>query len=130
MSINRSKQFFICAKVYDKRGMLLSVGWNSYSKTHPRQAHWAKVVNRPLAVYLHAESMAIFRLRPSQQKKAYRIEIARFAENGEPRIAKPCEICSKIIEAYGIQEVVYSTDEGFSPISYDEWNLLRVAVAN
>ena len=52
---------FIIAKCYDKRGQLLSVGVNSYTKTHPLQAYFAKKVGHSERQFLHAEIHAFYR---------------------------------------------------------------------
>ena len=48
----------VTATVYDKQGNVLSVGYNSYIKTHPLQAKLAYRCGQPEKVYLHAEIAA------------------------------------------------------------------------
>ena len=51
------------ATIYDKRGNILSIGYNSYTKSHPYQAKLAALVDEPYKIYLHAEIQAIVNLR-------------------------------------------------------------------
>lgn len=99
-----SKQKFdITAIIYDKRGRVLSIGKNSYIKTHPLQHMHACKVGLPHKQFLHAEVHAIARCR--QLDKAHSIMVMRFGKNGEPLNAKPCPVCASAIEAAGIEIV-------------------------
>jgi deoxycytidylate deaminase len=95
------------ATIYDKRGRVLSVGENSYRKTHPKQAELARAAGREEAIYLHAEIAAIIKLRDNQSK-AHRIYVERYGKNCEPLLAKPCEICQLAIDMAGIDIVEYT----------------------
>jgi len=99
------KRFFILAKCYNKRGHLLSVGFNSYAKSHPIQKHFADLVGMPEKEYLHAEIAAIIRAR---KKTIFRINIERYDSHGNPVSAAPCPICLKAIKAYGIQIIEHT----------------------
>jgi len=101
-----TKRFSITAVIYDKRGMVLSVGKNSYVKTHPMQADYARRAGEPEKVFLHAEIHAITRC--VNLDKAHRIVIFRFREDGSPAKAKPCKICQAAIHAAGIKEVEHT----------------------
>ena len=96
---------FILAKCYDKRGLLLSVGVNSYSKTHPLQKHFAEKVGHNEREFLHAEIQAILR---AKDKPIYRITIERYDRYGNPALAKPCPVCQEAIRAFGIQVVEFT----------------------
>lgn len=82
----------VIAKIYDKRGRLLSVGKNSYTKTHPLQAFHANRVGLNEQIYLHAEIAAIANCK--NISKAHKIVVERFSKKGEPLIACPCLICA------------------------------------
>lgn len=97
------KRFNITAIIYDKRGNLLSIGTNSYIKTHPLQAKYAKSVGEPEKIFLHAEIHAITRCQ--DLSKAHSILVTRFDETGKPVNAKPCKICARALKLAGIQEV-------------------------
>lgn len=100
------KKFDITAIIYDKRGRVLSIGKNSYVKTHPYQKEHACKVGLPHKEFLHAEIHAIVKCK--QIEKAHRISIMRFDPNGNPRIAKPCLVCQSAIEAAGIKIVEHT----------------------
>ena len=99
----------LTAVIYDKKGRVLSVGRNSYTKTHTIQAMYAKSNGNPEAVFLHAEIDAIVRCR--DLSRAHKIFVARYERNGSPRIAKPCPICQSAIEAAGIKIVEWTVDD-------------------
>lgn len=96
----------LTAIIYDRKGRVLSVGQNSYVKTHPYQAELARRVGEHNKIYLHAEVHAITRCR--DLKRAYKIGIFRFDKKGKPMLAKPCEICNTAIKAAGITIVQHT----------------------
>ena len=96
----------LTAIIYDKRGRVLSIGQNSYIKTHPLQAKHAEKVGLPEKQYLHAEIHAIARCK--DLTKAHRILITRFGKNGQPMLAKPCPVCQSAIRAAGIELVEHT----------------------
>lgn len=100
------KRFSISAIIYDKRGNVLSVGNNSYVKTHPMQAEFARRAGEPKKVFLHAEIHAITRCR--DLKRATTIRVFRYAEDGSPADAEPCKICQAAIKAAGIKYVEHT----------------------
>lgn len=97
------KRFEITAFAYDKRGRLLSIGRNSYVKTHSLQAKFAKQAGRPQAIYVHAEMHAI----AASRKQIHTLEVFRYNSKGERVTAKPCSICELAIKEFGIKKVVY-----------------------
>lgn len=96
----------ITALVYDRKGRLLSMGKNSYLKTHPLQAKIAKQVGESEKIFLHAEIDALIKVR--DWKKAHKIVVTRINKHGEPALAKPCLVCEKMIKLAGIKEVVHT----------------------
>lgn len=88
--------YTLTAIIYDKKGRVLSIGKNSYVKTHPLQAKYAKRIGRDEQVFLHAEVHAITRCR--DLSKAYRILVVRYDQNGVQRLAKPCKLCELAIK--------------------------------
>lgn len=96
----------ITAIIYDKRGRVLSVGQNSYTKTHTLQAHHATKVGMPDKVYLHAEVHAITRL--FDLTKAHKIFVARWDKQGKPLNAKPCPVCMSAIRSAGIEHIEHT----------------------
>jgi deoxycytidylate deaminase len=96
----------ITAIIYDKRGRVLSVGQNSYIKTHPMQASFARKVGTEHKIFLHAEVHAIIRCK--DLSKAHKILVTRYSKEGKPMLAKPCKICQSAIEAAGIKIVEHT----------------------
>mgnify|MGYP006385453123 CR=1 FL=1 len=96
----------VTAFVYDRKGNLLSVGRNSYVKTHPVQAKAAKAVGQEQRIYLHAEIHALVQIKDWQD--AYRIQVVRFGAKGEPLNANPCEICRHVINQTGIKRIEHT----------------------
>lgn len=103
-----TKKFQVTAIISDKRGNILSVGQNSYIKTHPLQAKYARKVHQPQKIYLHAEIHAITKCK--DLSLAHKIQIFRYKENGDPGLAKPCKICQEALNKTGIKIVEYTYD--------------------
>lgn len=101
-----NKKHDVTAVITDRRGRVLSVGQNSYVKTHPYQAKIAKQVGEDHRIFLHAEIHAITRCR--DLSKAHTIRIFRYDKSGKPVLAKPCEICSTAIKASGILNIEHT----------------------
>lgn len=102
---SRAKQS-LNAIIYDRKGKVLSVGFNSYVKTHPVQAQHAKKAGQPEKQYLHAEIHAIVRCRDIS--KAYKIFVSRWDKNGNSMLAKPCPVCMSAIRASGIELIEHT----------------------
>lgn len=101
-----SKKQEVIAIIRDKRKRILSVGKNSYEKSHPWMAMLAAKFNVPFKIYLHAEVDAI--LKCPDLSRAHSIEVIRFDKNGQPANAKPCEICQEAIRMSGIKKVTHT----------------------
>jgi tRNA(Arg) A34 adenosine deaminase TadA len=100
------KRYSLTAMIYDKKGRVLSIGKNSYVKSHPYQAAMAKSVGLPHKIYLHAEIHAILRCR--DLSKAHKIVVYRFDTDGKPMKAAPCPICASAIEKVGIKIIEHT----------------------
>ncbi len=96
----------LTAIIYDRKGRILSIGKNSYLKTHPLQAKYASKVGEDYKIFLHAEIAAI--VRCDDLTKAHKIVIMRFDRSGNPKLAKPCNICKSAIEEAGIKLVEHT----------------------
>lgn len=81
----------MCAIITDRRNNILSIGLNSYNKTHPKQAFFAKRVGEEERIFLHAEIDALIK---ADMEKARKIWIARVGRDGIVRASSPCPICS------------------------------------
>lgn len=98
----------ITAIIYDRKGRVLSVGKNSYVKTHPLQAKHAEKVGLPDKQFLHAEIHAITKCR--DLSKAHRIVVTRYDKKGRPLLAKPCPVCQSAIESVGIEVIEWTVN--------------------
>ena len=96
----------ITAVIYDRKGRVLSIGQNSYVKTHTLQAKHAEKVGLPDKQYLHAEIHAITKCK--DLSKAHKILVTRYGKTGKPLLAKPCPVCVSAIEAVGIKVVEWT----------------------
>jgi deoxycytidylate deaminase len=102
-----SRKQDITAIAYDKRGKILSVGKNSYVKTHPMQARFARWSGNSGRVFLHAEIAALIKARSS---RVHKLVIFRYDRHGKPALAKPCECCQAAIEHFGVKLVEYTVN--------------------
>ena len=100
------KKYEIRATIFDKRGRVISKGCNSYIKTHPLQEKMSKIVGNPKAIFLHAEIAALVKLK--DWDKAHKILIERYDNEGNPKLAKPCEACSLAITNANIKIIEYT----------------------
>ena len=96
----------ITAIIYDKKGRVISMGKNSYIKTHPLQAKLANEVGLSDKIYLHAEIDALVRLK--NWDKAYKMVVTRTGKNGDLLLAKPCPVCERAINLAGIKEIQHT----------------------
>lgn len=100
------QKYKLCAIITDKKGRILSKGFNSFEKTSPTQAYYAKKVGRRHQIFLHAELHALSKVPYTQEP--YAIYVTRMNNKGEPMLAKPCRICSAAIKDSGIKEVYHT----------------------
>ncbi len=100
-------QHKIGAIILSKKGNVLSVGFNSYVKTHPRQYHYNRKIN-PTRVFLHAEIDALVKCRD----KPHTMIISRMGKDGKTRLSRPCKGCFNAIKDVGVQKVFFTNDFG------------------
>lgn len=96
----------ITAFAYDRKGRLLSVGRNSYVKTHPLQARAAKEVGEDYKIFLHAEVAALVKIK--DWTRVNKLVVTRYSKSGEPLLAKPCRVCQRVIKIAGIETVEHT----------------------
>jgi deoxycytidylate deaminase len=98
MRTSKHKKHKLTATIYDKKGNVLSVGVNSYKKSHPMMAKYGKDINQH-KIFIHAEVDAILRcMRNNTLHKAHRIFVERYSAVGNPMNGEPCEICKQVIK--------------------------------
>jgi len=102
-NLKENKHKVACV-ITDKRGRILSIGQNSYNKSHPTQAYYAKQCKHFEKIYLHAEIDALIKLN----HRPHKIYIARVNKKGEPKLAAPCSICAMAIKEAGIKEIYHT----------------------
>lgn len=102
----RKQKQDITAIIYDKKGKVLSIGKNSYVKTHPLQFEHAKKVNMPDKVFLHAEISAIIKCKDLHS--AHKIFVSRLYKDGTGANAKPCPVCMSAIRATNIRIIEHT----------------------
>ena len=100
------KRHQITAVIYDRKGRVLSIGQNSYVKTHPVQAHYAVQAGLPHKQFLHAEIAAIIKCR--ELELAHRIFVSRWDKQGNPCLSKPCPVCMTAIAATNIKFIEHT----------------------
>lgn len=105
--MSKNQQQRLTAIIKDKKGNILSIGKNSYIKTHPIMYRLAieKGIFDSKTIFLHAEIDAINRCK--HLDKAYKIEIYRLGKNGKYLNSKPCHICLSGIRKTNIKIIGY-----------------------
>jgi len=101
------KKVSVVSFLLDKKYQILSIGTNSYNKTHPTQALFAKRVGDEERVFLHAEIDALIKCK--ELHKVRYILVARVGRDGKIRNAKPCPICSAAITHYCPDAIIIHT---------------------
>jgi deoxycytidylate deaminase len=96
-SENGHGKFQLGAAIYDKKGRLISVGWNK-PKTHPKYGSF-------IYKTIHAEGDALIKaLKTRQSLKGAYIVVYRKRGNR----AKPCPCCEAMLREAGIEKVYYT----------------------
>lgn len=97
-------KYRLCAIAFDEKDNILSVGYNSYTKSHPLQASFAIKAGHHHKIYLHAEIAALVRAK----QPVYRLVVVRINNDGHLRQARPCPVCQLAIEAAGVVKIEHS----------------------
>jgi tRNA(Arg) A34 adenosine deaminase TadA len=106
-------RYNIQAWTSSKGGMNLSVGVNSYTKSHPLQKFFAEKVGQPNKIYLHAEILAMIRGSiVNQDIPMHTLDVVRYDKRHQLIDAKPCPICIEAAIFFGIKKINYSTSKG------------------
>jgi deoxycytidylate deaminase len=58
---------------------------------------------------LHAECDAVLRC-PEAAVEGAEVIVVRIKPSGKPGLARPCEVCEKILRRFGIRRVFYTTN--------------------
>ena len=96
----------------DKRYNVLSVAANTYVKTHPQQALWAKKRGSPDKQCLHAEMRAAIMLAKSGKANSAKfLYVAAVSLSGNVLLAKPCAVCQMMLDEQFPDIEVFHTGE-------------------
>ena len=96
----------------DKRSNVLSVAGNTYAKTHPQQASWAKKRGSPDKQCLHAEMRAAIMLAKSgKANNAKFLYVAAVSLSGNILLATPCVVCQMMLDEQFPDIEVFHTGE-------------------
>lgn len=99
---------FRLGAVLARKSRVISTGFNAMHRTHPMMQRYNS--DKSWTPGLHAEVDACLGV-PRADLEGAELYVARILKNGEPAIAKPCEICTKFLMDVGIKRVFY-TDAG------------------
>lgn len=86
-----------------KGNKLISGSWNDTRKTHPDSPYRYQAI--------HAEFGALLGNYKYDVVNAT-LFVARVDLHGKLKIAKPCDLCEKLVRAAGIKKIFYTTREG------------------
>ena len=82
---------------------IVSVGHNSYTRTHPEQSRLAKKVGQPDRQFLHAEVAALLKA----PRDADTLVVVRINKQGELVNASPCPVCREAIRLFNPKMKVF-----------------------
>ena len=84
------------AILVDKRGKIVSEGFNSYSCTHPAMKNLSRKLGFDGKEYRHAEFHAILK---DKRNRGHSLYVARVGANGKPMPSSPCSVCYSLIKS-------------------------------
>jgi deoxycytidylate deaminase len=106
------------ASVLIKGGHILAVGINK-----PKKNGFINVHKYHTGCNIHSECDAILKARKKSNLRGAKIYIARIRkDNNKAGMSKPCLMCCRVIQSYGIKKVYYSTNEGFETMGRGDIN--------
>jgi hypothetical protein len=100
-----------------RRNKLLSIGVNEPTRPSAIAFKFArKYGGRVRFPYLHAEISAISKLIGRHNIGSdLKIVVIRINKSGELMFSRPCKHCRKVLDAFCLTKIYYSTPEGISP---------------
>jgi tRNA(Arg) A34 adenosine deaminase TadA len=93
----------ITAICFDKKGRVLSVGKNSFTKTHPLQKKYADLCGLGDKIYMHAEVHAVVQVKEPENIDS--ILVTRFNKSGKPVRVDVCVICQSLLKVIGVKNI-------------------------
>ena len=117
--MKQRKKFLLKATAFDKKGVVLAVAFNDYTKRSPRQK--ALSLRAGLSEHrtaVHAEVLCLIRAsRNHPSKRVHTLLIERYDSEGKPRLAKPCASCELAIRDSKVRIVMYTSDNGIQTLT-------------
>lgn len=107
-TLDDSRKYFVACAALDKHSNIVSIGQNSYQKTHPMQGRLAAKCGNASREYLHAEIAALVKSRRDIET----VMVVRMTSKGLIRMARPCNICTLALREAKVRFVVYTDDDG------------------
>lgn len=109
---NKNESGYTMVAILVKNKNLLSLGVNSYKKTHPRQPQ-----TRTYTLTTHAEVKALSRYivkgrQITNDMTLYIAGITRAKITNHCCSSHPCESCMSFINSIGLKRIVYATNDG------------------
>jgi deoxycytidylate deaminase len=105
-----------CA-VLVKGGSVISIGFNKMNTNSFVEYYTDKVrgPNRDYCLSTHAEQSTILDTRNKIDLNGCKIYVARIrpskSPNGKVGLSKPCNICTRVLMAYGVSKAYYTIDD-------------------
>jgi deoxycytidylate deaminase len=106
-TINSNKKYWVIAASLDHHNNIISIGENSYQKTHPMQSRFSRQAGNRDREYLHAEIASLVKNRSIVES----IMVVRMTCGGLVRMARPCNICNLALREAGIKYIYFSGDD-------------------
>ena len=113
------KKYIIKATAFDKKGVVLAVGFNDYFKSSPYQKSLSlRAGLSEMRTAVHAEVLCLIRAsRNHPSKRVHTLLIERYDSEGKPRLAKPCASCELAIRDSRVQIVLYTSENGVQTLN-------------
>ena len=98
-------------------GAVIAKGNRVLAVGHNRIGHSKYLRNRRFSESIHAEQDAILQLlkaRRGDELVGATIYVSRINNSEKPMLSRPCAMCHSLIQAVGIRQVVFTTNEGIA----------------
>jgi deoxycytidylate deaminase len=92
-----------------RKNSIVSIGWNSLAKSHPLAFKY----NYPYSK-IHSELASIINFDGDLSKNKYEMLNIRIGMDGRLKMSRPCKNCRVLLNDYGLNNVTYSNEIGFS----------------
>ena len=112
------RKFLIKSTAFDKKGAILAVAFNDYTKSSPYQKSLSlRAGLSEMRTSVHSEVLCLVRAkRLHPNKRVHTLLIERYDSEGKPRLAKPCASCELAISDSKVQIVLYTSENGIQTL--------------